>query len=468
MSDPASITVSPGHSDDAKLIQAAINRSRKVMFAPGTYHIGATLVCGAGTELIGGKGVTIILTTPDINIVAAVGKSAVRISGIAFVQATQGKSASVGAVHFQNCTLCAVEDCIFTCMQWSGVLLNESDRCLVARNRFQDFQATLQDSADITIYNEAKNNVITDNECAGGADHGILIQDPYAGRIPTDNLVAHNEIRGHKAYGVAVYLPGVGGRDNSRNRIIANRINAISGSARGGAKGAGIYVVGSFAGGTVIVSNTVSNCCIETRIRTLVPAAIGINGVPAGPDQIIVSNNKIMGMVQGDGITISSSSGGAALADNTVELPPENNGSGPGGLALQGSGIYIHDSSNVSVARCNVSALGGGRAFFAYADDASQSSIDIDGGQYLSASASTVGLTGNGTNVLSGIRIVGITARNTGHTNYAIDLAGCDNTMLENNVAIAQGFDALRMSACRNTRIVGGSYSRRNTPRSPN
>ena len=53
---------------------------------------------------------------------------------------------------------------------------------------FHDFLGSVQDSADICVYNNASNNIITDNRCFGGNDHGILIENPYNNAFPSNNL----------------------------------------------------------------------------------------------------------------------------------------------------------------------------------------------------------------------------------------------------------------------------------------
>jgi hypothetical protein len=217
-------------------------------------------------------------------------------------------------------------------MQWAGVLLDGCSRCIVQGNYFTGWLGTVQDAADVCIYNDCTACEVLDNQCFGGGHSGIMVQDPYAGLLPKECIVAGNRIGQHTAYGVAVYLPGTSGAGDTYNQIVNNYVENIQGSySTNRSSGSGIYVVGDWAGGTQVIGNNIVNCCVQTLDRALAPGGIGINGIPSTVAKPVVANNTITSMTQGDGIIITSSAGGAVVANNVIRIPSTNNGTGVGG-----------------------------------------------------------------------------------------------------------------------------------------
>lgn len=291
--------VGDGVTNDTSAIQAAVN---------------AVNAAGGGTVLFPEPSVSYRTTAPITlyNFVSLQGQSRDTkifrdfVNGFAFVAINQSyisienfwiysTTPSVtnpsGGIGIQGGVYCRVNDVAIVGMRQFGVWLYDSNYNTVENCGFSgwigDYQ---QDSCDIAVLNNANWNTIRNNKCFGGGDHGILVQDTYAGAQPTGNKVIGNTIGEHLAYGIAVYVTN---NYNTKTQIIGNEVRDIIGSSLAGASGAGIYI--QSAGGTICSDNTVSNCCRSTtNFFTLAPASIGVTspaGTPAYP--VIISNNSL-------------------------------------------------------------------------------------------------------------------------------------------------------------------------------
>jgi hypothetical protein len=208
------------------------------------------------------------------------------------------------------------------------------------------------------------------------------------------------------------------------NEVSGNYIEDIQGSFPSNrSSGAGIYVVGAAAGATQVTANTISNCCVRTLERDLAPAGIGISGLPVGCTKPVVARNSISAMTQGDGILVVGCEAGCDIVGNRVELPAVNNGGGPGGAALVGTGIRIDGSSRV-VCRVNqVIVRGSGAAFFLYANGVSIGDIVVTGGYYESAQAVTFRVDATNTRyIINNLFVGGVRTKNTGASERAFSL----------------------------------------------
>lgn len=457
--------VGDGVVDDTAAIQAALNLGGTIWFPTGTYRITGTLNVGSNTQLIGEKGATIQTSVVDISFVYGTAVNNVVVENLKFKQTAAGTTAYTGGVELLNSTDCRVEACLFDGMQWAGVFLDGCTRVSVRDNYFTNFLGTIQDSADISIQNVTTICTISDNFCYGGGCHGILIQDPYAGLVPSRNVVTGNRIGQHTCYGIAVYLPGPGGSGDSFNQLSNNYIENIQGSATfNRSAGAGIYVVGAWSGGTQVTGNTITNCCVQTLDRALTPAGIGINGISASSAKVIISNNTITNMTQGDGIHVASSPGGGIVSNNAVILPTTNNGTGVGGGTLAGSGIYVTASSKMDVSNNSAIVLGTGSALNIEANGINISDISVEGGYYQTASAACVRCYPTGGFTIGNLSIAGTTAKNLGSSNYGFSLNAVSSGSFVGNTGTAVAFEALLINACTNLRVTGGSYTSGTTP----
>jgi parallel beta-helix repeat protein len=388
-------------------------------------------------------------------------KTGIKIRGIKIQQTAAGASSSVAGIELTDCTRCTVADCELVGLQWAGVWLNRSSYCTVINNRFTASLGTVQDAADIAVYGSSNYNIISDNYCYGTSNHhGVLVQDPYAGLLPSKNIISGNRIGEHKGYGVALYIPGSAGTGNTFNQVLNNFIEDIQGSvSTNRSSGAGIYVVGNWAGGTLVSGNTIRNCCVQTLDRSLAPGGIGINGIPATVAKPAVVGNTILDMPQGDGILVVSAPGGAQISGNSIILPTTNNGAGVGGSTLSGSGIRIAACGNVDIGPNSVIHLGTGRALFAYADGNNNTGVKVTGGYYESATSISVQFTQNGGFTNSDVILDGVHAKQLGSSNYAFELISVVRGSVSGCIGYAPSFEALRISNCTQLRVIGGSFT---------
>lgn len=114
---------------------------------------------------------------------------------------------------------------------------------------------------------------------------------------------------------------------NSQNLIFDNDIHDIQGSWAGNrASGMGVYVVGSGSCGTMVLDNRINNCCVQTNLTSLAPAAITVNGTPFGALPVYVKGNEITGMTQYDGLRSAAATGfgNVVYESNAVTMPAAN------------------------------------------------------------------------------------------------------------------------------------------------
>lgn len=245
-----------------------------------------------------------------------------------------------GAIGFQNGTYNRVNDVTVVGMRQYGIWMYDSSYNTVENCSFSGWIGSYQqDSCDICALNNANWNTIRNNKCFGGGDHGILVQDTYAGATPTGNIVTGNTVGEHTAYGIIVYVTN---NYDTKTKVINNDVRDITGTSLSGASGAGIYI--QSAGGAICEGNTVSNCCRSTtNFFTLAPAGIGIS-TPIGTFAVptIVANNSVSS-TRGPCIASITSGGPVLINGNTCSLTTTD-------ATVNPSSIYISNSN-----RCTVS-----------------------------------------------------------------------------------------------------------------
>ena len=268
------------------------------------------------------KGGTISSTT-NIILLSLTGLTNVVIRGASFVQSGIASGEPAG-ISLTNCTYCTIENCYFNGMLYNGIIGAAISNCRICNNGFVGSGAAqLQDSGDIQITSSASvtsaDNVIDGNFCYGGGEFGIAVWDPYSGVLPVNNVVSNNRVNGASGYGILIYMPDGG---DSYNQVIGNHVEGITGAiATNPSSGAGIYVTGAGAGGTVVADNTVFNCCINTANASLAPAGIGVNGgPPLGGAPIVIEGNVVTGMTQYHGILVTGANG-VTINGNSVRMP---------------------------------------------------------------------------------------------------------------------------------------------------
>jgi len=335
----------------------------------GSYRVSGAIHIPSGCAVSGIVGRTqILMDNPDTSLLVAISTAGVIVEGIRFLVTAPSLRASMGVVVFFNSSGGHCRHCDFSGFSWAGVWIYDSTNCEVTQCTFHDAGGSVQDSADICIYNNSHDNVVSHNDCFGGNYHGILIQDPYNNALPSRNVVTHNAVANHLAYGICVYLPDAG---DTYNRIVGNKVEGIRGSPFRGASGSGIYVVGAGAGGTVIDGNSVASCCLETFARIESPGAIGVHGLTASNASVSIVRNVVSQMARYDGIILVLSQAEVTIVDNRVTLLAGN---------VEGTPIRVDTSSNVLVKANHVSRpTSDGRCILVYASGGIAANVTVSG-----------------------------------------------------------------------------------------
>jgi len=410
-------------------IQAAC-RSNQLAFdaTGGAYRVSGRITVPSGVTVRGAGIAATSISCSDgaTSIFVTTQATGVIVERIKFVVSAVSTAAHTGAVEFNTSTKCSCRQCEMVGCNWAGVLIHDSTYCTVDRCYCHDFQGTVQDSADVCIYNRSHHNLVTNNRCCGGNWHGISIEDPYSNSLPSHNLVAGNTVGAHRAYGLMVYVPSPG---DTFNELTGNTVQDIQGSVLGRNSGAGIYVVGKGAGGTTVSGNTVRNCCVQTTRSILAPAGIGINGISAVAAPVSIRENTVEDMRAHDAILVISSSGRVTLAANSATLPPGN----------PASPIRVEGSSHVNVTG---NSLGrdpatSGRCIAVHANAVAVANITITGNTCRGGASPQIELSSTAGGSISDVVCTGNTCRGPGVTPNCIRLVGVHGAAVSENVCLA-------------------------------
>lgn len=168
----------PGTTDMSNAIQNAIRQAAQLggasAYIPaGTYSVPSQTLTLFSNVTLHGDGPSSIIrfgSTVRQDCIQGVNVTGVRIARLALALLhEQSGTGYVGTVALRlNSTHCVVEQCEFTGVTQSGVLLSESSRCVISRNSFSNFiySTGLNDSSDIHLMTDAVSIAIT----AGSAD----------------------------------------------------------------------------------------------------------------------------------------------------------------------------------------------------------------------------------------------------------------------------------------------------------
>lgn len=337
--------VGDGAADDTAAIQSALDTGRAVYFPAGTYDITAQ-VSPQANQLIFGEGPSSkirMLNGSHNGIYGAV--SGVTVRDLAFTTKNQtNATAYKAAILAYNTSGWLVENVTVTNMGHWGIALYDTNDSIVRGCRLSGWFGAIQDSSDIVIYRQSSRNLIEGNYCLGLApcEHGILIQDPYAGSTPTGNRIVGNIVSEHTYAGIIVYVTTA---YNTLTLVQGNHVQDILGTALSNNSGQGIYI--QSAGGTIVSDNTVTNCCRSTSVfETQVVAAIGIatgnaTTYPTGTIcEVVVANNRITAQ-RGPGISVQDSDAPVTVEGNTILST--------GTTAVRGEAIYCANADGVQI-----------------------------------------------------------------------------------------------------------------------
>ena len=263
-----------GQADSTAAIQAACNCNELAFdTAGGTYLVSGNIRIPSGVTVRGASTAATTVTCVDggRSIFVASGASGVVVENLKLIRPTSvSAKAHTGAVEFFQSTGCSCNQCEIIGCNWAGVLIHGSTHCTVNGCYFHDFAGSVQDSADVCVYDQSHTNVIVNSHCSGGNWHGIAIQDPYSNSLPSYKPGQEQFVGQHKAYGIMVYMPTAG---NSYNQITGNSIQDIQGSVLRTMR-VRIYVVGAGAGGTIGDSITRSATAAFRRNNKALPPPV--------------------------------------------------------------------------------------------------------------------------------------------------------------------------------------------------
>lgn len=322
--------VGDGVTDDTAAIQAAIDSGAGAVYFPtsiASYYITAQLVLNSNQQIYGdGPSSWIEVIDGSANAFYANGKSGINIRNLKISCKTQANPTDYkGAVVLQSCSNCTVENLSVFNMHYWGVALASTNDTTVQNCRFSSFWGVTtsvgNDSACISLYKQSSENYINNNYITAATWHGILVQDPYTGDTPAQNIISDNYIAGGQlAYGIALYATT---SYDMKHIIKNNRISGVLGTALSGASGSGIYLQSGT--GSVVDGNEVFDCCKSTtNFATLNPACIAVHGAQTGggPSGVggrpnVVSNN-VVNNTYGPGISTATANLGPIITNNII------------------------------------------------------------------------------------------------------------------------------------------------------
>lgn len=308
-----------GGTDDALAINTSLATGAKSVYLPdGIFPISQDVLMQSDQTFFGPGRLKLI--TKNMNGVVMANKINCHLDVREIFSEIAGDVAYKAGVYISQSSDCSVADGVrFTGMTWAGVMIDNSNRCIVGKIRTKGWLGNIQDSAGVMIYRNSSYNQVRGAYIFGGMDHGVMIQDPYENTNPTGNMITDCFIGEQKCYGISVYIAlATTAPYNTRTLISQNNVRDVLGTQLGGASGAGIFIQG--AGGTTVSFNTVENCCkLTTNFETLAIAGISaqVGEYPGGmPTPIkLIGNNVVQG--RGPCIWASTSSVAIDIDQNT-------------------------------------------------------------------------------------------------------------------------------------------------------
>ena len=363
MRDVVSVKDFLGINTVTSAFQRALATGADVFVPSGSYQLTAALTTTAAGPTIHGEGPNAIIEQGGINanstcIVLA--HEGCRVTGLHLrPNGTTGTQ-----VHGYGVTVtadgCMVDDCVVSQMRRGGVLILNSDNCVVRGNIFKDsvvvVSPTLPQSdtgADVMCLGTSSNNIVEGNQCISGCGVGVAAQTGTTGASQVGNIFRGNRIKGHPCYGIMGYNSDPGDRVDDLV-IEGNTIEDISGTifVNGGANlfyGAGIYIqtVSRF----VVVGNNIKRTNTDRslpRSGSDVPAAIAVSGRTNGAICSNVIKDAFYGIMVSQATNMDSAIKDGLTITGNVIRPDET------ATRNLKAGIYLIDTVSAVVANNDI------------------------------------------------------------------------------------------------------------------
>jgi len=442
-----------GTTDDTTAIQNAINAVIQggSVYIPATtngYRITNKLILpsyiniyGDGKDSLGSK---IIKDFGDYFAFYGITKTYISIKNLSIIANALQPTLSNpnGGIGLQSCTNCEIDNIYVSGVCGSGVWLYDSSNSTISNCKMESWNISTyhQDAADISIYSNSNSNLITNNICLGGGDHGIIIQDPYSGSSPTGNKVIANKVGPHQAYGITVYVTH---SYDTKTIVANNEVYGILGTSLSGNSGMGIYMQSASG---IVTGNQVYNCCLSTTsFFTLGGAAISAATSYKYP--IIISNNNVYAE-RGNCIGVYTSLGPVNIIGNTCTQNSTD-------ASLNPTAIYVSNAQNVIVSNNIVNATTPQWGIQAVARDATiVKGLKIIGNN---VTATTYGI---GVGIIDTSTFIDVIISNnyvSGSSSYGLNIQKVTNLNISSNIVHCdtQVFNVLN---CPNTTMTGNIF----------
>ncbi len=438
-------------SDETIGIQKALAASKCVYFPtpPLKYHATSDLLMLSGQTVYGdGASSLIELIDGSINgFLTPVGAVGCTVKDLAITTRNQtNATAYKAAVNIVESFHCKVQNVVISGMGYHGVRIGDSSYNQITGCRFAAFFGTVQDQADIAMLNNSNYNRAEGNYCYGGGDHGILVQDTYAGSTPTGNIITGNQVSGSKGNGILIYVTHA---YDTQTIISSNRISGIKGTALGGLSGAGIYI--QSAGGSTITGNIISDCCQQTTdfsTQGVGHIAVAIGKYGSGQHApVIVSDNHI-NAPRGPGIWCATSAAPVLVGGNTLLISSV-------GPTDEGRGIYAVNCDGVRISKNSVTQSNPNfQAIHVLASADNVSGADVSD-NWVKTVAYGISVSNGSGGTVTDASVKGNRVYNGNQT--AMTLIGITNLICSGNNVDSSGI-ALNMSGCSASRFSNNRF----------
>lgn len=322
--------VGDGSTDDTAAIQAALDTGKDVYVPRVTtpasqyYKLTSALTMSSNQRLFGDGAASILRqTTANANVISIAGKTNAHVEGLQLYCVGSKSSLSDGGGVYLNSTstYCSVRKCVIKNHLGTGIIVRDSNDCLIDGNWLLSSPATTamdhdDCGSDIAVIYNSSRNIVSNNICISGQGRGIVVETVGATDVADDNIITSNVVKSCKIYGIMAYRNGADDADTDSldNTVIANNIvKDISGAIVDGDSGnyifgTGIYVQG--AENTVVDGNTVINTHsgAVSFTETLAPGCIGATNVT----RVTISNNRCDTDVAMHGIEVNDANDNGA------------------------------------------------------------------------------------------------------------------------------------------------------------